>query len=201
MHITITPSVSSDSGALAVTEIARTLGLGRPQATRLIEDGWTPPNLTAIAALALRGTIGADEPLAAVRLGKPGWDDGRRIGLAADYSDSELVEAARQWWTGPSDRVVAGGHLLVVVAGFIVALLGIDGIEATCTVDGLTRKSFGAHLIARVDDLPSATIRSLQEAHPLVRALGYRVPPLRGAPLVIIPPESEEKMQDSGLGG
>ncbi len=189
MRIEILPPLPHRQARLTKSDVAQWLNIGRPAAGRLVDDHWLVPTIDQVAALAGRGTIMADEPIAVVRLGGPGWDRARRIGISPAYEDGELVEAARMWWSGPTDKVVECGHLLVATCGFAIALLKIDGIAERWSTGTVMRTAFHASLVDRVGTL-SDQPKTLKDkvSHPLQRALGYRVPAVRGAPLVILPP-------------
>jgi hypothetical protein len=198
MQVSIQPIQHRDA-VVTRTEMARVLDLNRRQASRLVDDGWTPPTVRSVAALAARGRIVADEPIAVLRLGGPDWDSARRIGISPAYADNEIVDAARMWWTGPVQTVVDAGHLLVTANTFAVALLLIEGIEETETVGTVARSRFKAVLAARVDDLVTNEVRVLQ-SHPLVKALGHRVPSRKGAPLVIFWPDHDSSTDTKPAG-
>lgn len=193
MFVTLTRPVR-EPHALSVSEASRQLDVPRKQVQRLASDGWLHLDSESVGRLAERRIVSADEPLAVLRLGPPRVDpvDQRPIGAAPGYTDDELVEAARKWWTGPVRGVVDAGHLVLTVAGgWVIGLLAVDGIEAREGSGPGIRSALDARLVARVTDLPAGSIRMLED-HELIAALGHRIAVPHGErqPIVIIQPES-----------
>lgn len=197
MSLSISAPAPGQLPKLTRGEARRVLGLTRHPMDRLLDGGWLTTRVDHVAALAARGWISSTRPLVILRVGAARMDGDRPIGLDPRFSDDELLQACRQWWTCDPHAVVDAGHLLVTVSTFVVALLAITGIEAesiVITSGGATVKrwSFEADVVARVDDLVYGDTSVLgQPRNPqsdLIQALGNRVPAPQGAPLIIIAP-------------
>lgn len=191
MKLEYTPPPGREAG-LTQAESARLLGLNRRHIDRLVSSGWMTTRVGDVASLAERAYVTADSDLPVLRLGAPDRDgDGRLIGAAPYYTDEELLESARMWWTGPAERTLESGFLLITTSTFIIGILGIDDIEERFFQSPTTvRTAFTARLLARVDDLVENKIRVF-EGHPLVETLGQRIRSQQGAPLIVMSPHDE----------
>lgn len=186
---------------LSKARAAELLGLGKQpllnlQAMQVLDD----LRVDRVTALAAREWAVCDSPLAVVRPGRPDVDaDGRLTGYHVDYEDESVLGASRKWFVAPVEQVLAGGHLLVSVSTFVVALLQVTGLQDT--VDVLTdrgttvrRNAFAGRLLARVDDLVAGTLRHVEDVpgalEPLLPLLGHRLVSPPGAPLLVLPPYS-----------
>ena len=198
MKITLTDAAQS-LPRLTRVQTMETLRVTRHPLDRLIASGFLPDTrVDRVAALATRSSVASDEPLVVVRTGLPGWDGGRKIGLATGFTDVELLESTRQWWTCDLSEVLDAGHILVSVAGWCVAVLELTGPDGAprdvITDNGATvrRHAFAATLLARVDNLVTGEVRLLgipgRRVEPVMAALGNRLPTPQGAPLIIVKP-------------
>lgn len=55
------------------------------------------------------------------------------IGESANLTDSEVVDVDSRWWRCSPDRIVDAGFLPVTIAGFVVTVLQIHGLQDTAT--------------------------------------------------------------------
>lgn len=124
--------------------------------------------------------------LPALRTGAPGLpsreaDDREVIGAGASMSDVQFLEAARQWWRCDAGTVTSAGVLAVAVAGWVVGVLAVRGVQETRAWKvGEVRHSFAADLVGRVgtpDESGSYRVMTSRPAlaEPAARLLGARV--------------------------
>lgn len=167
---------------MSLTEIARALGTSPYLAQRLIRSGWIQPTLSEVAALAKRQIITSSGPVALLRMGMPetiteteadGSTTSRKIGIAPDYDDEQILEAVRRWWRCSPEDILDSGVVLVSFSGFVVAVAEFTALEDSIRQDRFVRHSFQARLLGRVIDLGSGLSRHLVE-HPANDVLGHR---------------------------
>ncbi|MER6853749.1 hypothetical protein AB0A81_39655 [Streptomyces flaveolus] len=94
-------------------------------------------------------------------------------------TDAQLLEAARQWWRCDAGTVTSAGVLAVAVAGWVVGVLAVHGVqESRSWKPGEVRHSFAADLIGRVGVLDEPGSYRVMTSRP---ALAELVAPLLGA--------------------
>lgn len=174
---------------LSAAAVGKALGLSPYHASRLLSQGWISGRQDKVQALAQRALLGSAGPVALLQMGEPTISHeeagDRKIGIGPDYTDEELLNAARMWWRCDPDAVLNAGVVLVCFSGFVMAVLQVHELEASERVGSVTRHAFTASLIGRVVDLAEGTV-DVKIPHPAAMAIGTRLPVTpAGSPLVV----------------
>lgn len=148
--------------------------------------------------------IDSPDPIAVIRLGRPGHDPfGRRIGYADDMTIDEITESASKFWTTPPDALSGLDVVTVTYAGIVVGAFALDG-EFTFD-EGSGRHVYpmtpivvvGSSLIADdlvqcVSDHAMSQITQTQLAAALT--VGMRLRTRGGAPVIVDYPLSADEV-------
>ncbi|WP_331750850.1 helix-turn-helix domain-containing protein (plasmid) [Streptomyces globisporus] len=173
---------------LSRSEAASMLGVSVNTLAKLLDSGFLPGLnaswvTTLLEAPEVRVTEGV---LPVLRTGSPAvpsleGDTREAIGAGADMDDAQFLEASRQWWRCDADVIVAAGVLPVAVAGWVVGVLTIHGVQETRRLArGEVRHAFAAEVAGRVGTLVDKRSYELMTKDPAVadltaRLLGARV--------------------------
>jgi hypothetical protein len=117
------------------------------------------------------------------------------LGDSVGLSDTEFLEASRQWWRCDPDVIVSAGLLCVAIAGWVTGVLAITGIDSTQRLGpGEVRHAFEAEVVGRVGALDDpATFRVLTQDPAMAgltrQLLGSRVQAaVSGGPIAYLTP-------------
>ena len=79
--------------------------------------------------------------------------DRQHLGASAWMSDSDLLAGSDRWWRCDPKRVIANRWMAVTIAGFVVAVLRVEGLRSETGNAGQQRFAFEAELAGRIDRL------------------------------------------------
>lgn len=179
---------ATPASVLSRSEAASTLGVSVNTLAKLLDSGFLPGlNTSWVTELLEAPEVRVIEGvLPVLRTGSPAvpsleGDTREVIGAGTDMNDAQFLEASRQWWRCDADVIESAGVLPVAVAGWVVGVLTIHGVEETRRLArGEVRHAFAAKVAGRVGTLVDKQSYALVTKDPAVadltvRLLGARV--------------------------
>lgn len=193
---------AAQASVLSRGEAASLLGVSVNTVAKLLDSGFLP-GLEASSVMALSQAPQVrvtDGVLPVLRTGAPAaptreGDDRELIGAGASMTDVQFLEGARQWWRCDAGTVTSAGVLVIAVAGWVVGVLAVHGVQETrAWKPGEVRHSFAADLVGRVGRLDDAGSFRVMTPVPalaelVARLLGARVQgAVSGGPIAYLAP-------------
>ncbi|MGX1301398.1 hypothetical protein RKD35_002886 [Streptomyces albogriseolus] len=193
---------AAPASVLSRSEAASLLGVSVNTVAKLLDSGFLPGlEAVQVTALSRAPQVQVTEGvLPVLRTGAPAapsreGDTRETIGAGAGMADVPFLEGARQWWRCDADTIVSARVLPVAVAGWVVGVLAVHGVQETRRfARGEVRHSFAAEIAGRVgtlDDRQSYRVMtSVPElAEVTARLLGARVQgAVSGGPIAYLAP-------------
>ncbi|WP_151775786.1 hypothetical protein [Streptomyces abyssomicinicus] len=200
--IELTRTEAAPSAVLSRAEAASILDLSVNTVTKLLDSGFLPGlAVSQVTALSRAPQVSVKEGvLPVLRTGAPAAprraDDTRKvIGTGATMDDELFLEASRQWWRCDPEAIVAAGVLPVAVAGWVVGVLAVHGVQETRRYQhNEVRHSFTAEITGRVGTLDDASSYHVTAKDPALaeltgQLLGARVKgAVSGGPIAYLTP-------------
>lgn len=164
---------------LSRSEAASMLKVSVNTVAKLLDSGFLPGlNVAWVTALLQAPQVRVTEGvLPVLRPGIPAvpsleGDTRELTGAGARMADAPFLEASRQWWRCDADAIVSAGVLPVAMAGWVVGVLTVHGVEETRRfARGEVRHSFTAELAGRVGTLEDKRSYGLMTKGPVVAEL------------------------------
>lgn len=175
----------SPTQIVGAAELAQMLGIGRPGATELIRAN-APGGRTLARAkdlliekhdaerLARAGLADTDQPALEVKVRAATWDpdEGRWLGWHSALTNEDADAAAGRWWSVREAESLVGGALVATIAGIVVRLRKISGVETWRTLRSFALEQPTAKQISAYGRQPGDR-RIPIEPGPMVKRHGY----------------------------